>query len=241
MRYGMWGRKATLPDYILHPQAGTIAIKTHPRAKRLRLLFRSGQFSLTIPPKTSERSIHQFFEQTASWISKQLATAAICSDTQVTDLNKILFQGEIFQIKQQPITGRSLYQIDKEQKVIFVDAIDSCLPKRLSYLCRKEFQKLMSASLTVYSKTMGLYPAKVSIRDTRSRWGSCSSAGNISLSWRLVMAPPEVMNYVIIHELAHLRYMNHSQAFWRLVAQYCPDFKQCQNWLRVNAVKLYIF
>lgn len=237
----MWGRKPALPGHIVHPQAGTIAIKIHARAKRLRLLFRSGQFSLTVPPGTSEYSIQRFVDQTTPWITKQLSTAVMYPDARIVMLEKILFQGEDYRIIQQPMTGRSLYQIDKEQKIIIVDAVRSCLSKRLAYLCRKEFQKLVSSSLTIYSTAMGLYPAKVSIRDTRSRWGSCSSTGNISLSWRLVMAPPEVMNYVIIHELAHLRHMNHSEGFWRLVAQYCPDFRQSRNWLKVNAAKLHAF
>ncbi len=78
----------------------------------------------------------------------------------------------------------------------------------------------------------GLSPARVSVRDQRSRWGSCGRNGHICLNWRLVLMPPAVRDYVILHELMHLRQMNHSAAFWRLVAAACPDYRAAQAWLR---------
>jgi len=84
-----------------------------------------------------------------------------------------------------------------------------------------------------------LRPSRVVVRDTRSRWGSCSATGAISLSWRLSFAPPDVMRYVIIHECCHLAEMNHSAAFWKLVEQYCPAYKTPRMWLRKNGRSLF--
>lgn len=82
------------------------------------------------------------------------------------------------------------------------------------------------------AKTMGLTYGKVFIRHQRSRWGSCSAKGNLNFNCLLVRTPPKVMEYVVIHELAHIRHMNHSEAFWTEVERYCPDYRQSRSWLR---------
>jgi len=78
----------------------------------------------------------------------------------------------------------------------------------------------------------------VSVRNQRSRWGSCSRRGTISLNWRLVQVPVEVRDYIILHELMHLREMNHSRRFWTHVATVCPGYKQCEAWLRAHSPQL---
>ncbi len=78
----------------------------------------------------------------------------------------------------------------------------------------------------------------VQIRNQRTRWGSCSTNGTISLNWRLLMAPPEVIDYVVVHELAHLREPNHTDAFWSLVAEYIPRYETHEDWLEENSTRL---
>jgi predicted metal-dependent hydrolase len=85
---------------------------------------------------------------------------------------------------------------------------------------------------------LGAQVTRVSIRDQRTRWGSCSSRGALSFSWRLVLAPEEVLDYVVWHEACHLREMSHSPRFWALVADHCPDYEGPRRWLRVNAAAL---
>jgi len=84
----------------------------------------------------------------------------------------------------------------------------------------------------VLAERSGLRPAAVSVRNQRSRWGACSARGRITLNWRLVQMPPAVADYVILHELAHLRQPNHSRRFWREVAALCPDWQEAERWLR---------
>jgi predicted metal-dependent hydrolase len=81
--------------------------------------------------------------------------------------------------------------------------------------------------------------SRLSLRDTRSRWGSCSSRGGLSYSWRLILAPPDVLDYVAAHEVAHLAEMNHSPAFWALVARLCPGYQAPRGWLRREGAGLH--
>ncbi len=83
-----------------------------------------------------------------------------------------------------------------------------------------------------HASAHGLAVRRVTIRDQKSRWGSCSSKGTISLNWRLIQTPASVSEYVILHELAHLRHMNHSTRFWQEVEKLCPDYRRAQLWLK---------
>lgn len=83
-----------------------------------------------------------------------------------------------------------------------------------------------------YAKIIGVEPTSVSIKSYKSRWGSCSSTGDISYNWKIIVAPHKVVDYIVIHELCHLREQNHSPRFWRHVERYAPDWKECRNWLK---------
>lgn len=107
------------------------------------------------------------------------------------------------------------------------------------WLIKKANGYLPKRTLDLSNKT-GLKFKKVLVKDTKSRWGSCSSKGTISLNWRLVMAPSQVIDYVIIHELAHTLQMNHSKEFWKIVEKYQPDWKENRTWLRKNGNRLWI-
>jgi predicted metal-dependent hydrolase len=85
---------------------------------------------------------------------------------------------------------------------------------------------------------LGWQPARVTIRNQSSRWGSCSPSRAISLNWRLIQTPDFVRDYIIIHELCHLREMNHSARFWQLVGRHCPDYREAEAWLKLNAARL---
>lgn len=90
-----------------------------------------------------------------------------------------------------------------------------------------------------YARLMGLTWGRISIREQKTRWGSCSSRGNLNFNWRLIFAPEEVVDYVVVHELAHLREMNHSRAFYSVVESVLPDYRRAQKWLRDNGQSLW--
>jgi predicted metal-dependent hydrolase len=86
-----------------------------------------------------------------------------------------------------------------------------------------------------WAPRLGVAYKRVFIKDQRTLWGSCSREGNLNFNWRIAKAPPEILDYLVIHELAHLREMNHSPRFWAVVAEHCPDYKVHRKWLRLNA------
>ncbi|MGB5950694.1 MAG: SprT family zinc-dependent metalloprotease [Parvibaculum sp.] len=90
-----------------------------------------------------------------------------------------------------------------------------------------------------YADIFGVRPSRITMRDQTSRWGSCSTSRALSFSWRLIMAPPHVLEYVAAHEVAHLRYMNHGPRFWALVAEAFPNYEPAKNWLEVNGPSLH--
>jgi predicted metal-dependent hydrolase len=94
--------------------------------------------------------------------------------------------------------------------------------------------------LNEYAPRMGVTPGRVAIREQKSRWGSCSRKGNLNFNWKLVMAPPEALDYVVVHELCHLHEFNHSPRFWGLVAAQMPDYEVWKRWLKVHAEDLYL-
>ena len=89
-----------------------------------------------------------------------------------------------------------------------------------------------------WAPLVGVRPRRVSVRDARTRWGSCSAQGSLSFSWRLSLAPVEVLDYVVVHELAHLHELNHSKRFWDHVRRHCPEHKERRRWLRENGAAL---
>jgi len=103
---------------------------------------------------------------------------------------------------------------------------------------RQRARKELPARLLEVAAAQGLTVTRVSIRNQRTRWGSCGRDGHISLNWRLVLMPPEVRDYVLVHELMHLRRLDHSRAYWRLVAAACPGYREARQWLRTHGPSL---
>lgn len=96
----------------------------------------------------------------------------------------------------------------------------------------------ITARVVYFHTYMGGHYTSITIRDQKSRWGSCSSRGTLSFNYRLIFAPPHVLDYVVVHELCHLTHMNHSKDFWNMVASYMPDYKVCKLWLREHGHEL---
>lgn len=152
------------------------------------------------------------------------------------------FLGESYQLKLQAYSApRALVQLDLDQLHFFYPETWSQLPEpQASQLLKKALIKFyknkaqikMDERTRLWSETMRLFPKKLSYRNQKTRWGSCSSQGNISLNWRLIAYSPELMDYIIIHELAHLKHQNHGVRFWALVEKFCPNYKNLRQELR---------
>ena len=108
----------------------------------------------------------------------------------------------------------------------------------LTRFMKRHAAEYLPARVAFWSERMGLHPAKVGLSSARRRWGSCAAHGGIRLNWRLMQAPPAVIDYVVIHELAHLAELNHSPRFWCVVAAHCPDWKLQRDWLKRHSTQL---
>jgi predicted metal-dependent hydrolase len=104
---------------------------------------------------------------------------------------------------------------------------------------KQNAKAIIKERVQMWSHTMKLSYNRITIKDQRTRWGSCSTLRNLNFNWRLVMAPLAVLDYVVVHELAHLVEMNHSARFWSIVESYFPDFKECKDWLKHNGMTLF--
>jgi predicted metal-dependent hydrolase len=110
--------------------------------------------------------------------------------------------------------------------------------KAFNFYCRKQARKFLQERVLILSQAMQLFPKTLTIRGQKTRWGSCSSEGTLSLNWKLIAAPPDVIDYVVVHELAHIRHLNHSADFWHLVARHHREWKLARHWLKENEYKI---
>ena len=147
----------------------------------------------------------------------------------------ILFEGEIYRLVH--IDGRGHPRVDRETREIIVPAPEGTFEGRVRRLLIREARDRLTAETHFYAEKVGVPVEKIQVRDTSSRWGSCitrKGKGHMSYSWRLISAPPFVLEYVAAHECAHMIEANHSPAYWAVVAKIFPDFKRAKKWLRSN-------
>jgi predicted metal-dependent hydrolase len=134
---------------------------------------------------------------------------------------------------------RGLVTHDEDLKLLHVPGGANHMKRRLVDWLKAEAAHDLDVASTRYARAMDAEFRKLNVRDQKSRWGSCSSDGVLSYSWRLILAPSFVLDYVAAHEVAHLREMNHSTRFWRLVLKHCPDSRAAMAWLKRNGARLH--
>lgn len=137
--------------------------------------------------------------------------------------------------------GKAKCVMDKLILFVPYEADYYCKRELLEKWFRKEASLILREKAKEFAKLLSVEFKEIRIKDQRSRWGSCSSKGNLNFNWRIVMAPEPVCDYVVIHELCHLKHMDHSENFWHLVQSICPEYKQYRRWLKENGASLYVF
>ena len=209
-----------------------VRIKRNPRAKRftLRLSRTDGKATLTLPTRASMREAEGFALRQEGWLRAQISK--LPDRAVLLDGGRLPFRG--VDLKIAATAGRS---IRVENDKILVGGKHS--GARLQAFVKTEARNTLYPAVEKYAAQIGRPFNRITLRDTRSRWGSCSAEGNLMFSWRLVMAPPIVLDYVAAHEVAHLAEMNHSAAFWDVVETLMPDYQNHRNWLREHGAKLH--
>ncbi len=212
-----------------------LILKRHPRAKYLKLRFeaRSCTALLTLPPGISDRKALQFANKHHDWLCDQYEASP--DITPLTANETIPYRGQTVKIIHTP---EKPAKIEVKDGILIVGGPLSGFETRLQNWLKKEAKLALSEAIEKFVDTLGQRPRRLMVRDTRSRWGSCSTRRTLSFSWRLIMAPPDILHYVVAHEMAHLAEMNHSPAFWIIVEKMCPDWKKSRRWLKSDGNSL---
>ncbi|MCP4924109.1 MAG: M48 family metallopeptidase [bacterium] len=192
-------------------------------------------FKLTIPPRASQKKIKEFLRECDSWILKQFSTSM---DPVIFKNGLILpVLGKDYKIVHQLFYSRRRVFIEKNSIIVqgIESRVNDLVVTFLKQFAKDEFTHICEK----YASQIGKEVRKISIRDTKTRWGSCSKIGNISLCWRLLLTPRAVAEYVCIHEVAHLKEMNHSADFWGIVGGLHPQYNQSKEWLTKNGKALF--
>jgi len=147
-----------------------------------------------------------------------------------------LFLGEDRELVIEP---RQKHEVDEDSIRLRQSAVEQSSVKQvLENFYRSRAREYLTDRTDHYAKQMGVEYEKLELRNQRTRWGSCSTGGTISLNWRLIMAPADIVDYLVVHELAHLTEQNHGRDFWRLVGKYVPKYKEKAEWLEQNSARL---
>ena len=212
----------------------SVIVRRSSRARRLSLRVSrlDGRVTLTVPRGVPEHIAQDFVAERADWLRKQLMGLVQTVLVQQGVLMPI--EGQIMRI-----SGGSGRSVTRTQDAVCVPGSEERIPARLRAYLKGLAQDRLLAASDHYARRVGRSYGRMTLRDTRSRWGSCTSDGNLMYSWRLIMAPPAVLDYVAAHEVAHLVEMNHSAAYWDVVAGICPDYRQHRDWLRLHGTELH--
>jgi predicted metal-dependent hydrolase len=192
-----------------------------------------------VPPKCEKKYIQDFIKSKKDWIFKKLAQQAerrkMEQERELNHEDIIQFLGNDIRITVIPGSNRS-DRVSLEKDLLFISPNGSgkSINELVEDWYRFQAKLLINEKVELFSKEMGLEYKGFGIRGQKTRWGSCSRKRILSFNWKLMKAPETIIDYVVIHELAHIKEMNHSSKFWDVVGEYYPRYKQSRLWLRKN-------
>lgn len=213
----------------------TLRRSAQARRISLRVSRLDGKISVTAPRHVATDEVLNFLNGQSDWLAR--AVQDVAPMTAVKDGTALPFRGQICQVhhlgpKRKPV------ELDAEQRLL-VGGAAAQIGVKLSVFLKEAARSELARQVPELAWEIGKNAGKITLRDTRSRWGSCTQSGDLMFSWRLIMAPPEVLRYVAAHEVAHLRHMDHSRVFWDTVAVLMPDFEAPRRWLKKNGTELH--
>jgi predicted metal-dependent hydrolase len=222
---------------------------THSRRRTVRIrVAAADRLEVAAPLRFPEAELARLLQSREAWIARQLAKLAAVAASPVNAAAapgaELLFLG-----RPRVLTvlwgaaARATVSAEGERIFAQLPAVPAAeqagaLTAALRRWYIEEARAVLTERTAHWAGALGVRPQRVFIREQKSRWGSCSSRGNVSYNWRVVMAPPAVVDYLVVHELCHMREANHSAAFWRLVAAADPDYKEHRKWLRSHGALL---
>ncbi len=223
-----------------------IALKRISTARRFTLRVRAAtrDVVLTMPPRGSLIGARNFVERHAAWIGVRLQRLPAPMPFGGGEIVPI--RGVNHRIVERPrergtawIEPASIG--DKSLPLLCVTGERAHVARRVQDFLVREAKRDIEAAVARHAAKLGVTPRRITLRDTTSRWGSCSSTGALNFSWRLIMAPGYVLDYLAAHEVAHLVYMNHSPAFWKILGRLSGHVERAEAWLKANGAGLLRF
>lgn len=211
------------------------------RAKRRTIALiieRDGSLTVRAPKRATLRDIEGFIHEKKDWIirSREKMKAIVePPQKQYMDGETFLFLGQDYELRLVP-PQRPALKFDGGF-TLGISARERG-ERMFTQWYKTQAMNIFSERVNHFAALRGFSPKQVKVNSAKTRWGSCSSNGTINFTWRLVMAPLEVIDYVVLHELAHLKIKDHSPRFWKLVETLCPSFKRQRKWLKDNGEKL---
>jgi len=209
----------------LNPRAQRLIVKVHPT---------TGEITVTAPSQRALDKALEFARGQHDWIATQLSRVPVPVSLSAGSL--VPFKGRDHVVREGESGKGTVWA---EDDVLYVTGAKAHQPRRIVDFLKKEARKEFEARTLEYGTRLGMRHKRITVRDTASRWGSCSAQRSLSYSWRLILAPAFVLDYVVAHEVAHMREMNHGPAFWKLVRDLVGDPRKAQNWLRDHGAALH--
>lgn len=229
----------------LNGRAITYTVRRSARARQIRLRVGAAiGLEVVVPARGRLPDIPPLLRERADWILRAIGRVA----AQVPPVPAPLVEGATVPylgIEQRLVlldgTGlkpEGRHDCEEQTLTVRFDTAAYTLAAVLEWWFRERAREQLAARVEYFAAQLGVRHTRLTIRDTRSRWGSCSSKGGLNFSWRLILVPPPILDYVVIHELAHLRELNHSPRFWAIVAEHCPDYRARRDWLKQHGASL---
>jgi predicted metal-dependent hydrolase len=218
-----------------------VRLRRHRQARRytLRIQAATREVILTMPPRGSLKEAIEFAEKHGGWIAARLERLPVAAP--FTHGTEVPLRGLTHRIVHRARTRGTAWteRGDNGVRLICVAGEAPHLARRVGDFLKREARRDLEAACRHYADAIGVRIKRISVRDQTSRWGSCSTTGVLSFSWRLILAPAFVLQYLAAHEVAHLVEMNHSRRFWRLLKRLCPDMHRAKIWLDVHGTDLH--
>ena len=202
-------------------------IRSNRKTIALKVL-KDGTLQVKAPRQASREEIEKFIDEKSDWIAKRTAQAVSAQDFEIADGSWLRVLGVDIQVLAVPdghFEFKRAVKLNHSVITIPTGADPKTVKAEIVKMYRELAEDVILKRAAWYETVMDLHPSKVRINNAGGRWGSCSSKKSVNFSWRLIMADGKAIDSVVIHELAHIKYMNHSKDFWHLVEQFCPDYK----------------
>jgi len=212
-------------------------LKKSARARQARLEMGQDGLNVVLPRGGSPGDAPALLEKYRRWILQKLDNYA--RGMAALKPGHLAYLGQEYPLAIVPDGhGRGYIRLASDRLEVTANRSGDKLRENLEAWYREQARAIFTARSATVCEKLGLSFNRISIRDQRTRWGSCSSRGNLNFNWRIIMAPPEVVDYIVAHEVAHLRERSHDRRYWALVAGCCPDWAAQRRWLRENGFRL---